>query len=938
MIPPGGVRRRVLGSPEPEVVALASNFASKVDRGGRGGKQYRIFGDFIAEAKKLPVAPYTTTLTLFSPPGEWISGAILTAEWGVEDSAVEVPYDYLISEDNLEWVFLGLDLSGNKYLLSLEEEFEPFSDIAPILNKALSSFSISVGTGEVALVGNKTPLTQTSLIQRSHQGVSMSRVAVATVGKESESGTLAQYTVMRTSGKRVPLFGDKGEYEANTTQVFDLTISPSGFRRMFGTPSASMGVLNVGGRAFQCPGLWTMPHFSYVLPTNKLLIVAPLQDFNPAANNFRLWIDEYNRVADTVQAPDRAYYAPNPRAVRGKVALGVAVLDLTLPEDEVEAFRAEGGNYELPDEAITALKFTLHDLGLTDAYQPSKASGTYSYIMKATGSPPDYDFEIESRAITEPRVMSEDTPLRSHVLNTVSTVRMRDADEEPVPPPELPAGVIQPLYGADYLITAQLISYEWADPPAGVEYTQPFAAEEIPTTTQSTFYYTQAACLTIVDLETMVAQHHVLSKSDLYIGHHTGWVPGQKDEFGNLNPSGLEGVPPAIHGVADEAPLEQGYLQQYQHKYHSPAGVKVPYHIFYAPSGPAIPAVVVQMDQRKYADIMEADTFTYSGDFDDADVKFTLYFPTADGFQTVEFDLGGYLPPRPVMYGLSLGQAFQTNFGDYNEPLARFWYNDTNPQYTAVDRVVAGAGENIGTEDAPFINRRNHSELFSAHSPYSIVAAAYTSSPIGRSDYGVRYLGDEVDDRSLYTSSRLVNTAPNTRRIHAHLGDGLVAVIATNEASPANVWFNWSLVVCRESTGEFVEVRSVLPIPETMPYDLYPLESSNWLHLERIADNTLLLSVESYSEIRSYASTDPAVGHASDSTGKERIALSRVHGSYSPRILEGASFMPEDNLHTFAEKFISYDGGYTWELFIENLPGDLYYLGNSLAMYKGGLA
>jgi hypothetical protein len=73
----------------------------------------------------------------------------------------------------------------------------------------------------------------------------------------------------------------------------------------------------------------------------------------------------------------------------------------------------------------------------------------------------------------------------------------------------------------------------------------------------------------------------------------------------------------------------------------------------------------------------------------------------------------------------------------------------------------------------------------------------------------------------------------------------------------------------------------------------------------------------------------PSVGHHL-SVDKKRRWLQIIHGDRLHILQDQPIVDPQDNYDTRTLKYISRDGGVSWDLFLENIPGDLYYLGNPL--------
>lgn len=236
---------------------------------------------------------------------------------------------------------------------------------------------------------------------------------------------------------------------------------------------------------------------------------------------------------------------------------------------------------------------------------------------------------------------------------------------------------------------------------------------------------------------------------------------------------------------------------------------------------------------------------------------FKLAYP--DG-EITSFDLGSYHPPRPVMRGA----LFSNYFGEF----PTFQYDTSTP--FAETMTVNGSA--VGTNPS---------------------SGRFTE----------------------------LSVATINQKIHAHIGNGKIAILATN-GTDTDVVLDWSVIKCYESTGQLTGEASAVVFAGL------PLESSNWISMT-------CLSAE--------------IG---DSEGNVSVPAVLLCSLQRPRTLfdngrpnESRKY-PEtqreviDNVHRYdnrSEQRISRDGGETWEVFLTGMPGDGFYLGNSIkpASFKG---
>ena len=303
----------------------------------------------------------------------------------------------------------------------------------------------------------------------------------------------------------------------------------------------------------------------------------------------------------------------------------------------------------------------------------------------------------------------------------------------------------------------------------------------------------------------------------------------------------------------------------------------------YASAGQAVPIVrftaIASLDLIDFTDTQTDPPGPFPGQEAPGSTSLSLVYA---GGITVDHDLSGYCPPRPIMRG---GTWRAYAYGGF----CQFGY-DTN---------IPGSESMTVWVDSP---------------------------DRSTDDSGITWLDSGRLDTNTYRRTVSPNRA-SLQRICVNMGGGFIATLAAPTGQVNNgVTLDWTLVVTREINGQFVEIRGIA-------FEALPLESSNWLSLNVITPAT---ADENGNEVT------PAVLIAGVSTPTEYLQLlgygrAYMHEIHSinnnyPRPVNWQQDLPGqplDNL-VMAQTKISRDGGRTWDVLFNDVGSEVYNVGNVL--------
>lgn len=898
--PPGGVIKKLasVGMPK-DVVAQAVKFGQKVDASGVAGKKHRIIGGYIVQADKSLVPPYTTWVRAISPQVKWITSAYTDPFAPDGDTVLEhlyPPGDPIIGA--------GLELGGLEILhpnAVLPEEHAEFDE------KRVTVYAKAGWIGvEGNIYGASTHFPQKLCLSRYHTAVVLAQQTVVEIPGFTRNKLIA-VVCNGASVERHPWDSDKDPEEpgvpATPFNYMMLVLTQDDLQDAF--PGAEHVI---GSRYLENSttyrdtdsGLANRPSFFYVLQDeetgkyDKVVLLTALQHINTDRAG------GYTQLYSAFEGISQGHgVAPTGREYQ--VGHGVAMYNLAITPEQLAAAT---DSKEIP---ITD-RLLLSSHKLITAYDLPHTGQTYEgYRELPTIADNPQTAEDESEFVPlQYATVSE----RNHITCFVGSYQQR-REAQPLTPKPLKPGQRAPYYGPPQVMMAVTTVHFYQDPPTpDKEFPYEAPAEPI----QSTRWMVRSHKLFVGTISgtTYSETEHTLEETE-------HWVSSTlKDENGDLLPAPIRGTY-NIYGV----PIEVSFSTPPEGTHNM--------HYFYLPDGVGIPAVITPVSEYEFltnnVPLWEqnlpfgvVDTAPCIGYQDVAGIEFAIFYPTAgNGFEKVVYGLGGYMPPRPIMYGVT---SHAVSFcGNGGTPAAEFWYNraaySPASSYFEVEKVVSAY---------PVPDPRSYEDL---------------PSP-GFAEPDVLFEPGDADPEAKYfTSRRHIRTNTDQQRIHGRIGNGRLVVLATNNAGAGAVWFDWAAVVVQESTGAFVEARGVIP----RGYDPkgYPLESSTWINVnvlqleESNADGditqeaVLVVSVDRSHQALSDPSGNTASGHKLTPESTGRPAIMMVNGGESGKLQAVPVSSAENGVDTQSTKFISRDGGRTWELFLENMPGDIYCLGNMLA-------
>lgn len=921
---PGGVIVKMASPDAREVVHLAKRFGAQFDRRGTAGTAYRIINGFIVKAFKQGDG-FSTIVTILAPAGQWLFGAYTRAVPDISPRSGEVvdPREYNLTDDGCPIINgAGWDFPASIKVKEPVEwregsgwEFDPLK---------LKFFP------KVCYIQNTE--SSGSPLDTSHAPLSVSRhhlisVAMLTTAPSRNAMTNNALDVSVFSSGAVPrhaLNGEKIAEEPDGIPVKDATmqrllLQATDIASMFrgATNTGKAGYINSEGIYRTVQGaLAKKPASAYMLrneTTGKytdLLIITPLQ-----------WLGAQNAVALERMEKNQLTFGDKvavlvSASTNCESGHGVAIIDMAFTPDDKEAVAAGAQRVPL-DGRVTAA----HAVKASE-YGSAHGFGTHiAYFKEVLAIEQDPD--TKAWKVKKDRLVPINTTVSeiSSVLSFGTACRQGLPGTEPNPPRTLLSGEMPDYYGpAQSIIGVSRIQY-YASPSIPTRYL-PGTRDDPPPE-----YQARAVISTRIFVQTyenggVSEVSYLLQSQDVFL------------KVENFDSTGGE-LPPKF-----------------------PWPDTVARYYFYASSGPALAAVVVPIAPNvEVPEFVEPpkeppEDFSYynSNAFDGqqhASAKFVLFTFRNGSFGRVEFDLGRYEPPRPMMYGVSIGGAFNAYLD--GSSIGQFWYDrpgklSTDTTYDSHTKVIAPVFGVLPEDLAPSSESRSGRPTWSDYpvkGPFKLDEddPNVTEEILRRNDY------------YRFTQRRSSSCSTEQRRIHAHLGQGRIAILATADASASQIYVTWTLLIANESTGELVEVRGDIPSRDSRGY---PLESSGWLNLNMISPEkrdaegsvvvpaVLVVSVDRpttwteaggfYGRANPSGRPDPdIVSNDPDNPLFQNLMYNNTVGE--ARYIRSEPYKFEaNNRDNSCEKYISWDGGLTWTLFIENMPGDVYCLGSPLGV------
>lgn len=909
--PPGGVIKKLAGANIPkDIVARAMKFARSVDAGGMPSKKFQILKEYVVSATKSPNVPYVTVLRIIEPQGNWITSAY-TSPFFQEDGFLEY---HLHPTDQGPVVTAG-SITGGVFGTpdpEVPDEFVEF-DKANVFDYPKYTFI----AGDLSGGSLFSYFVSRLNLSRYHVATTVSRQLGSSTPPGFNYSQLTVYVYTNQSAKTHPWDREKDPpldelVPATAINATALLLGPADLADAFGGAQCitdSLFYQNFDTVWDTDGGIKDRPAFAYVLKNevsgkyDRLAVIVPLQRTN--LND----VVGYTHVLDAYENFDNG----NGTAPTGRQYLcghGVALYDISITAEQLEDAVDAEAPIPLGERKIFGFSRFLDEYGLDNVGQTYEGYMNLPTQADAPSTP-----EVDEDTLERENYKYCDASERNHIVCLAAGFRQRKIVEPPAEPPVLKPGERAPYYGLPQIITAVSTVHAYHDPSAP---DKEFPYENPGDRTQSTRYLVYAHMLfvgTIGEDGTYTEEGHELESS-------THWVGTTITELVDEVPT----IIPSPHSVLYLFPGEESPRAVYFS--HPPGAIRK--HYFYMPCADGIPAVIVPTDEWLFAtdnvplEETPGETAFIGHQYLDQ-IEFAIFFPEAgNGYTKVVYDLNGYEPPRPIMYGLSkvMARWCSTN----GEPLGQFSYRreDFSPVtlYSTILQTTRPAADEM-------------SQLEGSPGPN-----------FGERDALVPPEGMVIEDPEVqyFSSRRFTNAATDQQRIHGQLGVGRIAVLATNNAAADSVFCDWSVVVCHESTGAFVRVSA--PIPRVYDERGYPLESSNWIslnvvsHEETNADGDvvkpaiLVVSIDKSLHVAHNNGDRDALGHMIGD-GENRPYIAVIHGHRSSGTLQElvwprTGYDDENNLNTKALKFISSDGGETWLKFLENIPGDIYYLGNKL--------
>lgn len=899
--PPGGVIKKLAGANIPkDIIARAMRFARTIDAGGVPVKKFQIIKEYIVSVTKSPYAPYVTVLRIIEPQGNWITSAY-TSPFFQEDGFLEY---HLHPTDQGPVVTAG-SITGGIFGTpnpEVPDEFVEF-DKANVFDYPKYTFIAGDLSGGALFSYFVSRLN----LSRYHVATTVSRQLGSSAPPGFNYSQLTVYVYTNQSTKTHPWDREKDPpldelVPATAINATALLLGPADLADAFGGAQCitdSLFYQNADTTWDTDGGITDRPAFAYVLKNevsgkyDRLAIIVPLQRTNlNDVVGYTHVLDAYKNFSEgSGSAPTGRQYL---------CGHGVALYDISITAEQLKDAVDSEAPIPLGKRKIFGFSRFLDEYGLDNVGQTYEGYRN----LPTQSDDPNTGGEDESQDELEWYKYC-DASERNHIVCLTAGFRQRKVVEPPEEPPVLKPGERAPYYGLPQIITAVSTVHAYHDPPVP-DKEFPYEGDEGPP--ESTRYLVYAHMLFVGT----IGADGTYTEAGYELESSTHTAQMFSEEF--LHPG--EDVPRGVYFS------------------HPPGAIYK--HYFYMPCADGIPAVIVPTDEwllgTDNAPLLANPRDASFIGFQHVDqIEFAIFFPeVGNGYTKVVYDLNGHEPPRPIMYGLDNHMARWCSTNGY--PLGFFQYrredfSGIGASYSAISQTRF-TNSGIGLEDNP---GPNFGQQETPDLPEGMVLVAETD--------------DDPDAQvKRYACRRLTNSATDQQRIHGQIGVGRIAVLATNNAGAESVFCDWSVVVCHESTGAFVRVSA--PIPRVYDERGYPLESSNWIslnvvsHEETNADGDvvkpaiLVVSIDRSLHIAHNNGDSDALGHKYPN-GKNRPYIAVVHGHRSSGKLQEVAwprsgFDDINNINTRALKFISSDGGETWLKFLENIPGDIYYLGNKL--------
>ncbi len=477
-----------------------------------------------------------------------------------------------------------------------------------------------------------------------------------------------------------------------------------------------------------------------------------------------------------------------------------------------------------------------------------------------------YDYVADSMSYElDPAVITENEPFQKNRILQLSSAVIESEGEEPATPVTLVTGERPHYYGSTKILTVSTHYGEYQ------EWDNETPPPPLVTCTTFATTYTFSDDRTLIDVS--------------------------RDIIFSITASGIF----------------TGYNQESTY-YDSVQSDPIYMHYLYCSSGSCVPMVRIELDETALPEPIPEDdppdpTENNMGQYVSGSATLIMVYPDAE---TVEYDLDGYYPPRPLMRG--------GNIIDHYSRYQCISYNTWqygHETHTSTFRAGILSGLLDGANNGAY-------------------STGYSSFVCEGPDKGMHLnVGSEDEQDDYYNginfkTRRRVSTTDNVciqQKIHGHIGKGKIAVLATNTPE-TGAKVSWSLVKCYESTGSRTADAPVVV------FENLPLESACWISMtvlspeeidgdgNVITECVILVSLQRPTWF--YRSTyDPFFW------GQEQSALHQIQGRQNPRYVE-ETIQPESNINTHCEQKISRDGGKTWEILLNGMPGEGYRLGNAL--------
>lgn len=678
---PGGVILKFASPDARDVVHLAKRFGAQFDRRGTAGAAYRVINGFIVKAFKQGDG-FSTIVTILAPAGQWLFGAYTRAAPHTSSRSGEVvdTREYNLVDDGCPIITgAGWDFPSSikvKEPVDWEEsagwEFDPLK---------LKFFPKICYIQSEASGGGAFDTAHAPLCVSKHHLISVTTLSTA-AARNAMSGNALDVNVFSAGAvPRHALNGEKIADEPDGVPIKDVTmqrllLQAPDIARMFrdATNVGRASYVNSKGELWAVQGaLAKKPTSAYMLRNEitgrytDLLLLTPLQ-WQGRENEAAFQRMEKNQTA----FGDKVVVTVN-AATNCESGHGVALIDMAFTADDKKAV-AEGaqwlplGNRVSATHAVKASEY-----GASHGFEPHTAY--FEEVLAVEQNPDTKVWKVkDKRLIPINTTVSE----ISSVLSFGTACRQGLPGTEPNPPRTLLSGEVPDYYGpAQSIIGVSRIQY-YASPSIPTRYL-PGTQDDPPPE-----YQARAVISTRLFIQT--------------------YVKGQIEETTQLLQSqdvflGVENFDATDGALPPKFPWPDTVARYY----------------FYASSGPALAAVVVPIAPN--VEVPEfvkppkepPEDFSYFnsnafGGQQHAGAKFVLFSFSGTTVRRVEFDLGKYEPPRPMMFGVNIGGAFNA-FLD-GSSIGQFWYDrpgklKTDTTYDSHTHVIAPAFGVLPEELAP---------------------------------------------------------------------------------------------------------------------------------------------------------------------------------------------------------------------------------------------